>query len=76
MIVNSTVQACYLVLTNGANNMAKLSKTKQNDAFMVAMFNKGFETIFIQELPHPSTTRNCAYILARVGNLIHIRSMA
>lgn len=52
----------------------KLTNTQANDAFMVMMRGKGFETIFALELPYPSSTRNCQLILARTGNLIHIRS--
>lgn len=54
--------------------MAKLTNTQANDAFMVMMRAKGFETIFTKELPFPSSTRNCQQILARNGNLIYIRS--
>lgn len=54
--------------------MAKLTNTQANDAFMVMMRGKGFETIFTKELPYPSSTRNCMQILARNGNLIYIRS--
>lgn len=53
--------------------MSKLTKTQENDAFMSAMRAKGFETIFASELPFPTNTRNCKLILARAGNLIHIR---
>lgn len=53
--------------------MAKLTPTKANDKFMAEMRAKGFETIFTKELPYPSSTRNCQLILARHGNLIHIR---
>lgn len=54
----------------------KLTNTQANDAFMVMMRAKGFETIFTKELPHPNSTRNCTLILARNGNLIYIRSEA
>ena len=54
--------------------MAKLTNTQANDAFMAMMRAKGFETIFAKELPFPMSTRNCQLILARAGNLIHIRS--
>lgn len=54
--------------------MAKITKTQANDNFMANMRANGFETIFALELPYPDSTRNCQYILARVGNLIHIRS--
>ena len=40
---------------------------------MTDMRAKGMETIFINELPFPKSTRNCQHILAVVGNLIHIR---
>lgn len=50
-----------------------MTKTQVNDAFMSGMRAKGFETIFTNELPFPKSTRNCQLILARVGNLIHIR---
>lgn len=53
--------------------MSKLTPTQENDAFMAMMRAKGMETIFSNELPHPSSTRNCQLILARVGNLIHIK---
>ena len=53
--------------------MAKLTNTQQNDKFMTDMRAKGMETIFINELPFPKSTRNCQHILAVVGNLIHIR---
>lgn len=53
--------------------MSKLTNTQANDEFMAMMRGKGFETIFAKELPYPSSTRNCQLILARVGNLIHIK---
>ena len=53
--------------------MAKLTPTQANDKFMAMMRDKGMETIFTQELPYPLSTRNCQLILARTGNLIHIR---
>ena len=56
--------------------MAKLSKAKQNDEFMRTMLAKGFETIFIRELPFPDNLRGCQCILAKVANLIHIRTGA
>ena len=59
--------------TYGVHYMLKLTKAEENDAFMVMMRSKGFEIIFIQELPHPKSTRNCQHILAVVANLIHIR---
>lgn len=52
----------------------KLTPTQANDKFMAEMRGKGFETIFSAELPYPANTRNCQLILARVGNLIHIKS--
>ncbi len=54
--------------------MAKQTKAQANDAFLDMMRGKGFETVFQMELPYPINTRNCQLILARVGNLIHIRS--
>ena len=51
----------------------KLTPTQANDKFMAEMRAKGMETIFTNELPYPSSTRNCQLILARSGNLIHIR---
>lgn len=51
----------------------KLTPTQANDKFMEDMRAKGMETIFTNELPYPSSTRNCQLILARAGNLIHIR---
>ncbi len=51
----------------------KLTKAQDNDKFMADMRAKGHETIFALELPHPESTRNCQLILARAGNLIHIR---
>lgn len=51
----------------------QLTNTQANDKFMADMRAKGFETIFALELPHPNSTRNCQLILARTGNLIHIR---
>lgn len=54
--------------------MAKLTNTQANDKFMGDMRAKGMETIFILELPYPKSTRNCQLILAKVGNLIYIRS--
>ncbi len=54
----------------------KLTNTQANDAFMVMMRAKGFETIFTLELPYPSSIRNCTQILARHGTLIYIRSEA
>lgn len=54
--------------------MAKLTKAQANDKFMAEMRAKGFETIFQMELPYPINTRNCQLILARAGNLIHIRA--
>jgi hypothetical protein len=54
--------------------VAKQTNTQANDAFMAMMRAKGMETIFTNELPFPSSTRNCQLILARSGNLIHIRS--
>jgi len=51
----------------------KQTPTQANDAFMVMMRGKGFETIFTKELPFPTSTRNCTQILARNGNLIYIR---
>ena len=56
--------------------MAKQTNTQANDQFMMDMRAKGCETIFANELPHPANTRNCGLILARVGNLIHIKSEA
>ncbi len=56
--------------------MTRPTNTQANDLFMVMMRNKGFDTIFIKELPYPSSTRNCTQILARNGNLIYIRSEA
>lgn len=54
----------------------KLTKAQANDEFMVSMRDKGFDTIFIKELPHPESTRNCSLILAKVGTLIYILSEA
>ena len=54
----------------------KLTPAQQNDKFMAEMRAKGHETIFALELPHPDSTRNCELILARAGNLIHIREEA
>lgn len=54
--------------------MPKLTNTQANDEFMNMMRGKGFETIFIKELPYPNSTRNCQLILTKVGNLIYIRS--
>lgn len=51
----------------------KLTKAQVNDEFMNGMRVRGFETIFALELPYPLNTRNCQLILARYGNLIHIR---
>ncbi len=52
----------------------KQTKAQANDAFMAMMRAKGFDTIFQMELPYPHNTRKCQLILARAGNLIHIRS--
>ena len=54
--------------------MAKLTNTQANDQFMRMMRDKNQETIFVSELPFPSSTRNCKLILARYTNLIYIRS--
>ena len=54
--------------------MAKLTNTQANDKFMSDMRAKGFDTIFIKELPFPLSTRNCQLILAKHGTLIYIRS--
>ena len=54
--------------------MAKLTKTQENDKFMAGMRAKGMDTIFISELPHPDSTRNCELILSKHSNLIYIRS--
>ena len=56
--------------------MANQTKAQANDIFMAMMRAKGFETIFQLELPYPLSTRNCQLILARQGNLIHIREGA
>lgn len=56
--------------------MAKLTNTQANDEFMAMMRDKGMDTIFVLELPHPKSTRNCQLILAKVGTLIYIRSEA
>jgi len=56
--------------------MSKQTKAQANDSFMGMMRDKGFETVFQMELPYPMNTRNCQLILARVGNIIHIRSEA
>jgi len=55
--------------------MAKLTNTQANEAFMSMMMLKGFDTIFIKELPYPKSTRNCGSILAKVGKLIYIRGV-
>jgi hypothetical protein len=54
--------------------MTKQTNTQANDEFMRMMRDKGFETIFTNELPFPKSTRNCQLILARHNNLIYIRS--
>lgn len=51
----------------------KLTNTQANDKFMSDMRAKGMDTIFISELPHPTSTRNCTMILSKVRNLIYIR---
>ena len=55
--------------------MTKLTNTQANEAFMSMMMLKGFDTIFIKELPFPKSTRNCGSILAKVGKLIYIRGV-
>lgn len=54
--------------------MAKLTNTQANDKFMADMRAKGMDTIFVSELPHPASLRNCALILSKQGNIIYIRS--
>lgn len=53
--------------------MAKLTNTQANDKYMADMRAKGFDTVFVTELPYPMSTRNCGLILARNHNLIYIR---
>ena len=58
----------------GNKTMAKLTNTQANDAFMVMMRDvKGFDTVFVKELPFPKSIRNCQHILAVQGKLIYIR---
>lgn len=55
--------------------MAK-TKAQQNDDFMRDMRARGFDTIFIGELPFPKSTRNCTLILGKNGRLLIIRDEA
>ena len=52
--------------------MAKLTKAQANDEYMAGMRAKGFDVVFLSELPHPKSTRNCNLILAINGNLVLI----
>ena len=55
----------------------KATKAQENDIYMAMMRDKkGFEEIFINELPHPKSIRKCQLILQVMGNRIIIRSKA
>ena len=53
--------------------MAKQTNAQANDEFMQGMRAKGFDTIFISELPYPKSTSKCSLILSTQGKLIYIR---
>jgi len=53
--------------------MPKLTEAQQNDEYMASMRAKGYDTIFVSELPFPSSTRGCTLILATHQRKLYIR---
>ena len=53
--------------------MTKKSNAQANDEFMQGMRAKGFDTIFVSELPYPKSTSRCSLILSTQDNIIYIR---
>lgn len=53
--------------------MTKEISTQANDSFHKAARAKGFDTIFVSELPYPKSTSKCSLILSKQGNIIYIR---
>ena len=53
--------------------MTKQTNAQANDEFMQGMRAKGFDTIFVSELPYPKSTSRCSLILSTQDNIIYIR---
>lgn len=52
------------------------NKTEANNQFMIEQRDKGFDTVFVGELPYPESVRRCikhGVALAVVGNVVYIR---
>ncbi len=53
--------------------MSKKTQTQQNDEYLAMMRAKGWDWVFLSELPYPKVTHKCSLILKINGRQVLIR---